>query len=108
MKGLLWALPEDATAREWARLSRSDDVQAFLALVAEERQSILEILATTPDDAERTYLQGQIAALSELPVMLWECAEAVKRQSTENDDEGEENGSRIEWLRRRIGLFRGV
>lgn len=109
MKGLLWPLPEGDTAREWARLARSEDVQAFLTLIAAERQNLLELLATVPEDDARTWIQGQIAALGELPTFCKEC-EAAVRHATEQDPEGEEDehGRRRSWLRRRIEQFRGV
>jgi hypothetical protein len=107
MKGMLWPLPETEDAREWARLARSEDVKAFLDLLVEQRQYLLEALATEPDNDTRTWLQGQCEALNQVLILPGECEQAIKRLDAENQEE--EDGPRVrEWLRKRIGLFRGV
>lgn len=106
MKGMLWPLPDTDEAREWARLARSEDVQAFLMLLSKERQQLLETLATEPDNDMRTWLQGQCEALGQVLILPQECEAAIKRLDA-NKEESNDDGSRG-WLRKRIGQFRGV
>lgn len=103
MKGLLWEMPEGEPLQEWARLARSEDVQALVALIKGQRQFLLERLADEPDNDTRTYLQGQAQALLELMVFPAECEKAIKRDTQQGETNG--YGTR-EWLRERIRLFR--
>lgn len=105
MNELLWSLPEGDEAKEWARLAQEPEVQAFLLLVRAQRERLKEHLTTEPDDAMRTWLQGQCEALQQILTLPGECETAVKRQTQE--EERDFDGPR-EWLRTRIRQFRGV
>lgn len=104
MKGMLWGIPEGDRLQEWARLARSEDVQALFVLLQSERQNLLELLADEPDNDTRTYLQGQCQALLELMTFPAECESASKRTEDKGDEDGP--GTAREWLRERIKLFR--
>ena len=107
MKGFLWELPETEEAQEWARLGQTPEVQALMRLIAYQRQMLLEALAIEQDNDMRTWLQGQCAALEEIQAMPQECAASITRaEREETDDDGP--GRVREWLRQRIGQFRGV